>query len=64
VIKSRIMRWEKNCISRGEKRNAYTNVVNPKGRCYICRLGPRWEGNIQMDAKGRECEDLDWTGSG
>jgi hypothetical protein len=35
------------------------NVVNLKERCYMCRLGPRWEGNIQMDAKKGGCEDVD-----
>jgi hypothetical protein len=50
------------CIMFREKRNAYTNVINLKEKCCICRLGPKCEDNIQMVLWKEDM--MMWTGSG
>ena len=60
VIKSRIMRWERNVARMEEGRGVHKVLVGkPEGKRPLGRPRRRWEDNIKMDLQvvGRGCGD-------
>jgi hypothetical protein len=52
MIKSRRIRYKRNKVCRGEKRNAYRILVGKPGRKRpLGRPRHRWEDNIKMDLR-------------
>jgi hypothetical protein len=61
MIKSRRMGWAGNVASIGEKRYAYTILVEkPEGKRPLGRQRRRWVDNIKMDLREIEWGDMDW----
>jgi hypothetical protein len=47
----------------GEKSNSYRILVgNPEGKRPLGRPRRRWVGNIKMDLREIEWDDMDWIG--
>jgi hypothetical protein len=61
VIKSRRMRWAVHIAHMGKMINAYSILIgNPEGKRPLGRPSRRWEDNIRMGVRERDCEGMDW----
>jgi hypothetical protein len=61
VIKLRRMRWVGHVAHMGEMRNMYRIlVIKHEGKKPLRKLRRRWEDNIRMDLRERECKGVDW----
>jgi hypothetical protein len=61
VIKSRRKRKQAgHWAQKGENGNSYSVLVGKTGEMRLRRSNCRWENNIKIDLKEKECEGLDW----
>jgi hypothetical protein len=61
-MKSRRMRWTGHVACTRKMRNAYKILVGKSEvRRPLKRPRCRWEGNIKMDLREIELEDVDWA---
>jgi hypothetical protein len=61
MIKSRRMRWAWHVARKGERRNAYSILVEkPEGRRPLGRPRRRWLDNIKMDLREIGWNGMDW----
>jgi hypothetical protein len=63
IIKSKRMKWTGHVARMGEKRNAYTLLVeNPEGRRLLGKPRRSWVEDIRMDLREVGWGDVDWIG--